>query len=392
VSAALIVSAAAGVAIASYRTGRAASEARIGPSALVWLGPSGRALEDAIDERIRGALAALDGPTQDARERVARYGSELRTARSLTQRAILANFADTRAIQRLAAVNWELGVLDGTLDGPGLAKLVAVGGLRAPRVPEVQAALGDVLYKLGRPDDAERYMARAVTLSPQVAFRVVRNMVEAGVDPARIVQSLPGAPEVLVALMPIYVSQGRSEELLSLVETRVAEHPSQLIAIYGDLALSLGRAEHLTSQLVAIGSLKDARDEAERQLQLGRASAERGAYETAYQFGVRALALWPADPRHCEFAASAARESGHFAEAETMLREGLSRLATIEGTSGWRARLNRALGEVYERRGQGDEALVYFRRALEHDPNESVAKAKVAQIDALLGGKAESHP
>jgi tetratricopeptide (TPR) repeat protein len=221
---------------------------------------------------------------------------------------------------------------------------------------------------------------------------VVTIMVGAGVEPLEIIRTLPPAPEVLIALTPVLVSQGRSEELLSIVEKRVAVNPSQLIATYGNLALSLGQIERLTSHLVALGSLDDPHDEAERRLQLGWASAKKGAYDAAYRFGLRALELWPADPRYCEFAASAARESGHFAEAETMLREGLSRLATIEGTSGWRARLNRALGELYERMGKGDEALVYFKRALEHDPNESIAKAKVAQIDALLGGKADGHP
>jgi hypothetical protein len=84
-------------------------------------------------------------------------------------------------------------------------------------------------------------------------------------------------------------------------------------------------------------------------------------------------------------------EVGHFAGGGR-IPQGLLRLATVEGTNWWRARLYRTLGELHERMGKGDEALVYFRRALAHDPNEPVAKAKVAQIDALLGGNPDRQP
>lgn len=386
---AALILAASGVAVSSYRANRHPDPLRSESSSAVWLGPKGPVLQEAIDARIRRALAALNG---NVSRPFADYGAELRAAKALLQRAVLANVADTRAIQRLAAVNWELGVLDDTLDGPGLVGLVAIGGARAPRVPEIQAELGGILYKLGRPDDARAYMARAVSLSPRMAYRVVPIMVDAGATPLEIIRILPPSSDVLVALTPILVSQGRGDEMLEIVENRVGIDPSGLIATYGDLALTAGQGERLSSRLAAIGTLKDARDEAERQLQLGRAAAREGAQRAAYDFGVKAVALWPADPRHSEFAAAAALDSGQAAEAERILRECLARLATIDGTSSWRARLNRALGEVYERTGRGDDALVYFRRALEHDPDEPIAKAKVAQIDALLGGKPGQTP
>src|SRR5262249_39170031 len=162
---------------------------------------------------------------------------------------------------------------------------------RAPRVAEIQAELGDILFKLGRPDDADRYMAKAVALSPERAFRVAPLMLNAGEDPTQIIEKLPATPEVLVALIPAFAERGRREEILSLVEARVETSPARLIAPFGDLALSLGQADRLTSKLTAMGPLAEPRDEAERQLQLGRADVVRGARDEAYRAGLKALAL-----------------------------------------------------------------------------------------------------
>jgi tetratricopeptide (TPR) repeat protein len=392
VAAAMLVCLATVVAVASYKLGRQAAEPRTDHVALVWLGPKGSALEDAIDARLKHAVAALDDPDREAAERVPAYRSQLQTAKALLRRAVLANLADTRAIHRLAAVEWELGVLDGTPDERSAATLVGVAGARAPRVPEIQIELGEILYKLGRFDNAKPFMARAVSLSAVTASRVVGIMLGAGVEPSEVLLTLPPVPEVLVALMPAYSSRGRGVEFLSVLEERIRADSSTLLATYGDLAMSLRQADRLNAHLSDLGKLDDVHAEAERQLQLGRAAVFRSEWDAAYRFGSGALALWPADPRYCEFAAATAIESNHLSEAETFLRDGLSRLAVLDGTRGWRARLYRGLGEVYERMGKGDDALVFYRRALQQDPWEPVARAKVAQIDSLLAPKDAHHP
>ena len=392
VAAAMLVCLAAAVAVASYQSGRHAVALRTDLSALIWLGPKGSTLEDAIDVRLKNALAALEDPNREATARIPVYQSELQTAKTLLRQAVLANLADTRAIQRLAAVDWELGILDGNPDERSVAPLVGVAGARAPRVPEIQIELGDLLYKLGRFDDAKPFMARAVTLSSFTANRVVGIMLNAGVDPGEVLRTLPPAPEVLVALMPEFSLRNRGTEFLSVLEERKRFNSSVLLATYGDLAISLREADRLTSNLTDLGTLADVHAEAERQLQLGRAAAFNRESSAAYRFGSRALSLWPADPRYCEFAAAAAIESNHLSEAETILRDGLSRMAGLEGAGGWRARFYRGLGEVRDRMGKGDEALVFYRRALEQDPWESVARAKVAQIESLLAPKDAQHP
>jgi tetratricopeptide (TPR) repeat protein len=207
-----------------------------------------------------------------------------------------------------------------------------------------------------------------------------------------VLQTLPAVPEVLVALMPAFLSRGRGEEFLSVLEERMRPSSVALLATYGDLAISLREVDRLHATLSDLGTLTDVHAEAERQLQLGRAAAFNKELNAAYRFGSGALALWPADPRYCEFAAATAIESNHLSEAEAILRDGLSRLTGLEGASGWRARFYRGLGEVNDRMGKGDEALVFYRRALEQDPSEPVARAKVAQIESLLAPRDAQHP
>jgi len=392
VAAAMLVCLAAAVAVASYQSGRHAAAPRTDLSALVWLGPKGSALEDAIDVRLKNALAALEDPNREATARIPVYQSELQTAKTLLRRALLANLADTRAIQRLAAVEWELAILDGHADEQSVATLVGLAGARAPRVPEIQIELGELLYKLGRFDDAKPFMARTVSLSAVMARRVVGIMLNAGVEPGEVLRTLPPAPEVLVALMPAFSSRDRGAEFLSVLEERLRFNSAVLLATYGDLAISLREADRLHSHLYDLGTLDDVHAEAERQMQLGRAAAFKRELNAAYRFGSGALSLWPADPRYCEFAAATAIESNHLSEAESILRNGLSRLAGLEGAGGWRARFYRGLGEVHDRTGKGDEALVFYRRALEQDPWEPIARAKVAQIESLLAPKDAQQP
>lgn len=387
VAAAMLLCLTAALAIASYQSGRHVAGSQTDLSVLAWLGPKGSTLEDAIDAKLKDAVAALDDPKRESAARVPAYQTELQTAEILLRRAVLANLADTRSIQRLAAVEWELGILGGTPDEQGVATLVGVAGARAPRVPEIQIELGELLYKLGRFEDAKPFMVRAVSLSAFTARRAVGIMLNAGLEPGEVLRTLPPVPEVLAALMPEFSSQGRGAEFLSVLEARMLFSSSVLLRTYGDLAISLRQADRLHSHLSNLERLDDVHAEAERQLQLGRASAFRGEWDAAYRFGSGALSLWPADPRYCEFAAATAIESNHLLESEAFLRDGLMRLASVEGAGGWRARFYRGLGELHDRMGKGDEALVFYRRALEQDPGEPVARAKVAQIELLLAPK-----
>jgi len=42
--------------------------------------------------------------------------------------------------------------------------------------------------------------------------------------------------------------------------------------------------------------------------------------------------------------------------------------------------------------GRGDEAVVAYRRALEQDPQEPVARERLAQIESLIGAPQARQP
>jgi len=383
--------AAAGAAVASYRASRHPDRTWDDPEAHLALGPKGSALEQAIEDRLNRALAALDAPGGRGGG-LAAYQEHLAAARGMLRRAILADLEDSRAIQRLAAVTWELDALDGRTDEQGIASLAAIAGERAARVPLVQIELGELLYKMGRADEARAFMARAVRLSSSSTGRVVASMRTAGEDASEILRALPEIPAVLRALAPVFASEGRGAELIGAFDERLGSDPAALIPPFADLALRNGSPERVTERLTRLGALADPQAEAERQLALGRAASAAGDPGTAYRSGQNALRLWPADPRFCEFAATAALESGKPGEAEATLRDGLARLAAVDGTEAWRGRLYRYLGETYDRMGRGDEAVVAYRRALEQDPQETVARERLAQIESLIGAPQARQP
>ena len=378
---------AAGSAIATFRNERHPTVLPPDVSAHVWLGPKGHTVDGVIDERLKNAIGALGDPKQEALDRIPAYQSKLETTQNLLRRAILADPSDAHALLRLAAVKWELGVLQGATDGQGVATLVDVAGACAPSVPEVQADLGEILYGMGHSADANRFIANAVQLSPVISTRAVRIMVAAGLDPLDILRTLPPTPDVLIALTWEFAARGRGVEALPIFEARLSADASRLLESYGSLALALGQSERLSSRLTDLGHQNDVHVEAERQLQLGRAASASGVQDAAYRFGMGALTLWPADPRYCEFAATAAVDSHHFSEAEGILRDGITRLAATEGAGVWRARFYRRLGEIYEQNGKGDEAIAYYRHALEQDPKEPIALARIARVESLLNPK-----
>ena len=111
---------------------------------------------------LKRALSALDDETLESTARLAAYREGLSEADALLCRAIRSNPTDARSIERLAVVRWESGVLAGNPNADAVSSLMSIASTQAPRVPEIQADLGELLYKMGRADDAMPYMARAL--------------------------------------------------------------------------------------------------------------------------------------------------------------------------------------------------------------------------------------
>jgi tetratricopeptide (TPR) repeat protein len=358
----------------------------------VWLGPTSGAIESEISEHLRRAVAALAGAHGAETERTSRYGSELGIADRLLRRAVLASPVDTRAIERLAAVRWEQGVLTGSPDQTAVASLIGLAATRAQRVPDVQVELGSTLYRMGRASEAEPFMTRAVVLSPSMTNRVVATMAGAGVAPKAILQALSPLPDVLIALRSPLCADGEGELFLDAVEQQLESAPDKLLIVYGEVALQMDEASRLRTRLIRLGPLPFAGAEAERRHQLAHAEVVLGFKQEAYENAASAVALGPSDPRYRELLGELALEAGRTSDAEIVFREGLARLATSDGSPHWRARFYRGLGEVAERLGNGDVAFDQYKRACEQDPAEPVARQKLARLTEAVQFRDRKNP
>lgn len=380
-----------GLSFLSYDVGRVVHAPSV-PPWWGWLGPSGSALETEISEHLRRGVAALADGHGPGAERSSGYGFELGVADSLLRQAVLASPADTRAIERLAAVRWEQGVLAGSPDQTAIASLIALAATRAPRVPDVQVELGTTLYRMGRATEAESFMATAVALSPSMTNRVVQTMGDAGVAPKEILEALSSTPDVLIALRAALFSAGEGEFFLDAVEQQLKSAPDKLLIVYGEVALQMDEASRLQANLIRLGPLQATEVEAERRYQLAHAGATLGLKQEAYEDAKSAVALGPSDPRYRELLGDLALEDGRTSEAELVFREGLARLATMDGSPHWRARFYRGLGEVAERRGNGDVAFDNYKRACEQDPAEPVARQKLARLAEAIQRNDRKNP
>jgi tetratricopeptide (TPR) repeat protein len=278
---------------------------------------------------------------------------------------------DTGSIERLAAVRWESGVLAGNPNAAAIRSLVSIAAERAPRVPDIQADIGSLLYRMGNPDKAAPFMRRAVELSPTMTNRVVTLMQDAGVEPATIADTLPRTTELLTLLREGLARSGHLEEWLQNVEEALPEHPQELLWTYTDACLAAHTEDRLLANVRRLGVLSERTAEAERQIAIGRAQLAQHAWTLAASAAAIATTLAPTDARMLDHAGQTAFSAGDLITAEAAFRGALHALALEDRRTHDRARMYRQHGQVLERLGRVDEALDDYRRAAELVPDDS---------------------
>jgi tetratricopeptide (TPR) repeat protein len=327
---------------------------------------------------LKAALAALDNDALDSSARLVAYRDGLDHADALLREAIRSNPMDTASIERLATVRWESGVLSGSPDSEPVSSLIDVAAARAPRVSEIQADLGELLYRMGRVEDARSYMARAVALSPSMTNRVVATMLDAGVPPERILTSLPPTVELMIALRGSFAQAGDWSEWLTAAERLLPEHPRTLMVSYADACLASSAPDRLLARMGQVGAFADSGDEAERQIAIGRAHLERKDMALAAEAAAAAQALSPADPRLLELVGQVAFLAGDSAKAEQAFRDALGAVARSGIEQIDRARLYRERGQALEHLGRVEEAFDEYRRALNLTPEDPWLRLRFA--------------
>jgi tetratricopeptide (TPR) repeat protein len=357
----------------------AAAAIAFGAASVVAYRPGGATDRAVAFDELKSALASLDGDELAAEARLATYRDGLTRAGGHLRSAIRENPLDTASIERLAVVRWESGVLGGDPDAGAVQSLVGIAAERAPRVPEIQADIGSLLYRMGNPAKAAPFMRRAVELSPTITSRVVTMMRDAGVEPVTIADTLPQTAELLVALRADFVASGDTDGWLESAEGLLAEHPGELMWSYMDVCLQVGAEGRLLEHVEKLGVLAERSSEAKRQIAIGRVHLARKEWKPAASAADRARILSPSDWWVLEFVGQMASAAGDPLRAENAFRDALTALAVSGGRGIERARLYRQRGQVLERLDRVDEAFDEYRRAIELSPDDPWLRRRFAE-------------
>ena len=348
----------------------AAAVAAFAAASIASYRPGGATDRSLALESLKRALAALNDEVVDSTARIAAYRDGLSGTDALLRRALRSNPMDTTSIERLATVRWESGVLAGDPDADSVLTLVGIAAARAPRVPEIQVELGALLYKMGSPDAAAPFMKRALALSPVVTSRVVATMQDAGVEPERIISTLPRTAELVLALREGFAQSGRLSDWLLSAEDLLPKYPRQLLPSYASACWKAREADRLLAHAELLGVLPERDAEAERQLAIGWAHVGRNAPELAALAAKTGSSLSDGDPGLLERAGQVALAAGDAAAAEIAFRDALGAFARGHGRGTDRARCYRERGQALERLGRAEEAFDQYRRALEILPDD----------------------
>lgn len=349
------------------------------------LDPPASALNREAQGAIEESLRLLNDESLPAGERVTRYREALRRAEDLLSRSLRSQPAQARTLARLAAVRFELEPpLTPEANARFLATIETASDM-APRVPQVQVELGELLFRMGREAEAWRYLARAVELDPSVAAAAVRTPAASLVPPETIRRALPPIPEVLVALQTAYAERGEESGFLDAADGLLDRATPRLLSAYGHFSLRLRDPERLLGAMDGVGPRDDPAFEAERLAQRARAFLALGRGDEAVRDARSARDLLPEDPRFAETLGQIALGAKRPDEAIEAFREALALLGSLGASAPARARLYRQIGQAEEAAGRPQRAFDAYRRAVETDPAEAFAARRLREMESAAG-------
>lgn len=351
-----------------------------------WIvGPSGRDLLLAADDRMEQALEVLASRSMSPGKRIADYHAHLEAAERLLVRSLKAQPAQAGALAKLAAVRWELDPPFTEPETRRFLDMIAVASEMAPSVPEVQLQLGELLLKMGRRKEAGTYLRRTVALSPARARDAVAILRENLVPIDEILETLPVTPETMVAMYTLFGTEDRLDRFVELTEPILGNPAPQLLYFYGNACLQSKMPGRLLESMNRL-TFEDARLEAERFRVRSRARNALGDVEGALQDALRACELQPGEAVMKISLGEMYRNSGRYEEAIREFRSALSLIArTRNPNPAWRAGIYTKIGHVEDLRNRPDLAFDAYSKAVELNPGEPYAAKRLQEMREAAG-------
>jgi tetratricopeptide (TPR) repeat protein len=262
-----------------------------------------------------------------------------------------------------------------------------------PERADIRSNLGAALARLGRYEQAIPHYRRAIKLDSRnaairfnLAVALYKNdQIAAAADElAQTVALQPDNRNAVLLLADCWLQTGEHKKIIALLEPKAAQ--------YGDdpaLAYLLGTALIRDNQpdrgQVFIEKIMRRGDSAEARMMMGTTHLQLADYASAIKEFAEAVKLNPRLPTVHSFYGRALMMTGDTERArEEFLKEVENNPNDFDA--------NLQLGILFKKEQQTDEALKYFRRALQVRAGEPNARFYIASIQVSQGKFAETLP
>lgn len=342
------------------------------------MGPKGWALRATADRSLKEAVGSLERSEKDSP--LGAYTQKLTQAQGLLRCAIRADVVDGRAMRALSMTQLELETVQEPSRPVGYADLLEIAQQSRPRDGAFQIDIASTYLRIGDVDVASPILRSVVAAKPALGQRAVAALDEAGVDPREIARTLGDAPEVLYALEGPFTAHGMTDAFIDELGRSVSAAPGAVIDFYGDVCERNGQWSRALATLGSMTPLRNPVADAARLAVIARADLALGNPEEAERHAYDAVQASPQNARYKELLADCSARLGRDDAAIDALTKSLSTALATGTSAGQRGRLYRKLGEVYERKGEGDRAYDAYRRALELVPGDPIATQRLSHI------------
>ena len=267
----------------------------------------------------------------------------------------------------------------------GALEVALVAVKQQPDYAKARVSLGAILNALGRFEEAETHLRRAIALNSKQKNNAHLNLgktlykqgrYEEALEVALVaVEQAPDFSEARINIGAILSALGRFEEAETHLRRAIALNPQGRDA-HLNLGAVLYKQERYEEALeVALVAVEQAPDFSEARINIGAILSALGRFEEAETHLRRAIALNPQDVDSFRKLIEVLTPQGRYEEAI----DALAQAAALDPASPQAAELHFRMGQAAEENGR-PEAAEYYMRSFEIDPCHTKATRRLAHL------------